>query len=221
MINYTLSQLLKTLVEQKGSDLHVSAFSPPRIRIDGSLVPLQVEPLLPEDAKALCYAALTDAQRETFERNKEIDLAFSVANLARFRANIFIQKGNISGSFRIIPNAIKTIDDLGLPPLFKELCMLPRGLVLVTGPTGSGKSTTLAAMIDHINTYRRDHIVTIEDPIEFVHPHKNCLVNQRELGDDTRSFGAALKSVLRQDSLVRCAILKLSLLPSPRQKRVT
>jgi twitching motility protein PilT len=199
MINYSLSQLLKTLVEQRGSDLHVSAFSPPRVRIDGSLVPLQVEALSSEDAKNLCFSAISDAQREILEKNKELDLAFTVTNLARFRANIFLQRGHISGVFRVIPSKIKTLDEIQAPPIFKEICDYPRGLVLVTGPTGSGKSTTLAAMIDYINSTRREHIVTIEDPIEFVHPHKTCLINQRELGDDTKSFTNALKSVLRQD----------------------
>lgn len=199
MINYTLAQLLKTLVDQKGSDLHVSAFSPPRIRIDGVLVPLQVDPLSSEDARNLCFSSLTEVQRQAVERDKEIDLAFTVTNLARFRANVFIQRGHYTGVFRVIPSKIKSLEELSLPPIFKDLCELAKGLVLVTGPTGSGKSTTLAGMIDYINTTRREHIVTIEDPIEFVHPHKNCLINQRELGDDTHSFAAALKSVLRQD----------------------
>jgi twitching motility protein PilT len=142
---------------------------------------------------------LSDAQKEIFEKNKEIDLAFSVTNLARFRANIFMQRGSISGVFRVIPSRIKTVEELDLPPIIKEICNLPRGLVLVTGPTGSGKSTTLASMIDYINSSRREHIVTIEDPVEFVHNHKSSVINQRELGEDTKSFSNALKSVLRQD----------------------
>lgn len=198
-MNYTLSQLLKTLVDQNGSDLHVGYDSPPRIRIDGSLVPLQVDPLTAEQSKSLCYSVLTNAQRELFEKNKEIDLAFSVKNLARFRANIYLEKSHVSGAFRLIPQQIKTMDELRLPSLFKDLCRLPKGLVLVTGPTGSGKSTTLAAMLDYINEVRRDHIVTIEDPIEYLHDHKNCIVSQREVGDDTMSFANALRSVLRQD----------------------
>lgn len=199
MISYNLPQLLKTLVDQKGSDLHLTVGSPPRVRIDGDLIPLQVESLLPEDTKNLCFSALTESQRTVIEKNREIDLAFDVTNLARFRANIFIQRGNIAGVFRIIPTRIKSFEDLELPPLLKELSMQSRGLILVTGPTGSGKSTTLAGMIDYININRRDHIVTIEDPIEFVHENKNCIINQRELGDDTHSFSNALKSSLRQD----------------------
>lgn len=198
-MNYTLSHLLKTLVEQKGSDLHITPGTPPRIRIDGQLVPLQVDPLTPEDAKTLCYSILTEYQKEVFEKHKELDLAFSVTSLARFRANVFLQKGSVSGAFRVIPQRIMSLEELALPHILKDLCKLPRGMVLVTGPTGSGKSTTLAAMIDHINLSRHDHIITIEDPIEFVHNHKNCIVNQRELGDDTKNFANALKSVLRQD----------------------
>lgn len=198
-MNYTLPQLLKALMDQNGSDLHVSTDSPPRLRIDGQLLPLDLPPLAPQDAKQLCYSVLTEEQKRDLEANKEIDLAFSVKSLARFRANIFHQKGHISGVFRIIPFKIYSIDDLKLPPVTLNLCALPRGLVVVTGPTGSGKSTTLAAMINHINESRHDHIVTIEDPIEFVHPHKNSLINQREVGHDTNSFARALKSALRED----------------------
>ncbi len=198
-MEYNLTQLLKTMVDQNASDLHISVQSPPRIRISGSLVPLQVEPLTGDQAKSLCYSSLSEHQKTQFEQNKEIDLAFSVPDLARFRANIFLQKGQVSGSFRIIPSEIKSLDDLKLPSIFKSLCSIPRGLILVTGPTGSGKSTTLASMIDHINQNRFEHIVTVEDPIEFLHPHKNCVVNQRELGGDTDSFAKALKSILRQD----------------------
>lgn len=198
-MQYTLPQILKTLVDQAGSDLHISVDSPPRIRIDSKLVPLNLPKLTSEEAKELCYSVLTDAQRKAFEANKEIDLAFSVQNLARFRANIFMQKNNVSGSFRLINTSLYTIKDLGLPPFISELCSLPRGLILVTGPTGSGKSTTLAAMIDHINSTRQEHILTIEDPIEYIHKNKSCLVNQRELGHDTTSFARALKYSLRQD----------------------
>lgn len=199
MINYTLPQLLKTLVAQNASDLHISVDSPPRLRIHGHLVPLDLPPLSTEDTKQLCYSVLTEEQKKNFETYKEIDLAFSVKGLARFRANIYTQKNNISGAFRIIPFKIVNLNDLGFSPSLYELADLPRGLILVTGPTGSGKSTTLASMIDYINEKRRDHIVTIEDPIEFVHNHKNCVVDQRELGGDTVSFARALKSVLRQD----------------------
>ena len=198
-MNFTLPQLLKFLIDQGGSDLHISAESPPRIRLDGHLVPVQLPVLDGNMSKQLCYSILTEDQKRDFEANKELDLAFSVKNLARFRANIYLQKGNVSGAFRVIPFKIYTLEDLALPPVIKHLCSLPRGLVLVTGPTGSGKSTTLASMINHINESRTDHIVTIEDPIEFVHSHKNCMVNQREVGHDTSSFARALKSVLRED----------------------
>jgi twitching motility protein PilT len=198
-MNYTLPQLLKALIEQGGSDLHISADSSPRLRIDGSLLPLDLPALSPQDAKSLCYSVLTEEQKRDLENHKEIDLAFSVKNLARFRANIYHQKNAVSGAFRVIPFKVYTLEELALPPILKALCALPRGLVLVTGPTGSGKSTTLAAMINNINVSRRDHIVTIEDPIEFVHTHNNCMVNQREVGADTNSFARALKSVLRED----------------------
>ncbi len=198
-MNYTLPQLLKALIDQGGSDLHISTDSPPRLRIDGHLLPLDLPPLTPQDSKQLCYSVLTEDQKREVETNKEMDLAFSVKNLARFRANIYHQKGHVSAAFRVIPFKIYSLEELNLPPILKDLCALPRGLVLVTGPTGSGKSTTLAAMVNHINETRRDHIVTIEDPVEFVHTHKTCLINQREVGADTNSFARALKSVLRED----------------------
>ncbi len=194
-----LHQLLKAMVEKGASDLHVTTGSPPQLRIDGKLVPLKTPPLSPVDTKQLCYSILTDAQKHKFEEDSELDLSFGVKGLSRFRANIFMQRGAVAGAFRTIPFKILTFQELGLPPIVSELAKKPRGLVLVTGPTGSGKSTTLASIIDKINTDRHEHIITIEDPIEYLHPHKNCLVNQREVGADTQSFKKALKYILRQD----------------------
>jgi twitching motility protein PilT len=195
----TLQQLLKTMVDNGASDLHIARDSPPQIRIDGGLVKMKVDPLTADDTKAICYSVLTDSQKARFEEEQEIDLSFGVKGLARFRANLFIQKGAVGGAFRLIPFKIRNFNDLNLPPIVGELCKKPRGLILVTGPTGSGKSTTLAAMIDKINTEERGHIMTIEDPIEFIHEHKGGVVNQREIGSDTLSFKKALKSILRQD----------------------
>ncbi len=195
----TLHQLLKAMLDQGSSDLHITTGTPPQLRIDGSLVPLRTDALTPVDTKQLCYSILTDAQKLRFEEDQELDLSFGVKNLARFRANIFLQRGAVAGSFRLVPFKVIPLQDLGLPPVVNELCEKPRGLVLVTGPTGSGKSTTLASMIDKINQSERLHIITVEDPIEFLHPHKNCLVNQREVGSDTQSFKRALKYILRQD----------------------
>jgi twitching motility protein PilT len=198
-MNFTLAQLLEILVIRGASDLHISSDSPPRLRISGNLVPLDFPPLTPDQTKQLCYSVLTEQQQKNFETDKEIDLAFSVKGAARFRANIYLQKGCVSGAFRLIPFKIKPLPELGLPAVLYKLCDFPRGLILVTGPTGSGKSTTLAAMIDYINEKRQEHIVTIEDPVEFIHTHKKCMINQRELNADTNSFGRALRSVLRQD----------------------
>ncbi|HTM22219.1 MAG TPA: type IV pilus twitching motility protein PilT [Kofleriaceae bacterium] len=195
----TLHQLLKVMLDQNASDLHITTGTPPQLRIDGQLVPLKTDALTPVDTKQLCYSILTDAQKLRFEEDQEIDLSFGVKNLARFRANIFMQRGAVAGAFRMVPFKVIPLEELGLPPVISELCDKPRGLVLVTGPTGSGKSTTLASMIDRINQMQRSHIVTVEDPIEFLHPHKNCLVNQREVGADTQSFKRALKYILRQD----------------------
>lgn len=195
----TLHQLLKTMMDKGGSDLHVTAATPPAIRIDGDVVPLKLAPLTPTDCKRLCYSILTDVQKSRFEEQNELDLSFGVKGLARFRANIFVQRGVVSGTFRQIPFKISNITELGLPAIVSQLCDRPRGLVLVTGPTGSGKSTTLASMIDKINRENHKHILTIEDPIEFLHPHKGCIVNQREVSHDTESFAVALKYILRQD----------------------
>ncbi len=194
-----LHLLLKELVERGGSDLHITTNSPPQIRVDGTLTPLDQPPLNAIETKNLCYSVLTDAQKHKFEEENELDLSFGVKGLSRFRGNIFVQRGAVAGVFRVIPYKILTFEELGLPPVVAELASKPRGLVLVTGPTGSGKSTTLASIIDKINLDRHDHIVTIEDPIEYLHPHKGCLVNQREVGADTKGFKNALKYVLRQD----------------------
>jgi twitching motility protein PilT len=195
----TLHQLLKTLVEQGGTDIHVTTNPPPQIRVDGKLVPLQLPPLNASETKALAYSVLTDGQKHRFEENMELDFSFGVRGLARFRANIFSQRGAVAAAFRTIPWEIRTFHELGLPDVVSALCDKPRGLILVTGPTGSGKSTTLAAMIDKVNNEEKGHIITIEDPVEYLHGHKNCVVNQRELFADTHSFTNALKSVLRQD----------------------
>lgn len=194
-----LHQLLKAMVEKGASDLHITTGTAPQLRIDGTLVPLKMPPLTPADTKQLCYSILTEDQKVQFEQNNELDLSFGVKNLSRFRANVFMQRGAVSGAFRAIPFRIQSFEELGLPGIIAEFSQKPRGLVLVTGPTGSGKSTTLAAVIDRINTEKRCHIMTIEDPIEYLHPHKLSIVNQREVGADTNSFKAALKYVLRQD----------------------
>jgi twitching motility protein PilT len=194
-----LHQLLKILVESNGSDLHITTNSPPQMRVDGHLMPMDFPPMNQVETKQLCYSVLTDAQKHKFEEENELDLSFGVKGLSRFRGNMFIQRGAVAGVFRVIPYKILTFEELSLPPIVPELAARPRGLILVTGPTGSGKSTTLASIVDYININRREHIVTIEDPIEYLHPHKGCLVNQREVGADTKGFKNALKYVLRQD----------------------
>jgi twitching motility protein PilT len=199
MSTVTLHQLLKAMLDQEATDLHVTTASPPMLRLDGRLVPLRTPPFSPDDCKSLCYSILSDKQKHRFEEEQELDLSFGVKGLARFRANLYMQKGAVAGAFRLIPYKIRTFDELKLPAVIKELGRKPRGLVLVTGPTGSGKSTTLAAMLDLINRERRDHIITLEDPIEYIHQHQKCLVNQREIGSDSVSFTRALKSILRQD----------------------
>jgi len=194
-----LHQLLKAMVEKGASDLHITTGSPPQLRIDGKLVPLRMPPLTPVETKQLCYSILTDAQKHRFEEENELDLSFGVKSLSRFRANIFMQRGAVAGAFRTIPFKILSFAELGLPPVVATFAEKPRGLILVTGPTGSGKSTTLASIIDKINSERHAHIITVEDPIEYLHPHKLSLVNQREVGADTASFKKALKYILRQD----------------------
>lgn len=196
----TLFDLLKLMIEKGASDLHITTGSPPRLRIAGRLVPVEGSAsLTPEDTKELCYSILTESQKHKFEENNELDLSFGVKGLSRFRANIFFQRGAVAGAFRAIPFTIKTFQELGLPDVVEELIKKPHGLILVTGPTGSGKSTTLATMIDRINSERDSHIITVEDPIEFLHSHKKCLINQREVNSDTFSFNNALKYILRQD----------------------
>jgi twitching motility protein PilT len=198
-LKYNLQQLLRAMVEKGASDMHITAGSPPVLRIDGNVVPLKLPPLSKHDTKALCYEMLTDEQRAVFEQNNELDLSFPLRNVSRFRANIYVQRGAVAGAFRQIPFKILSFEELGLPPICAEIVNKPRGLVLVTGPTGCGKSTTLASMLDKINQEQRLHIMTIEDPIEYLHSHKMCIVNQREVGADTASFKDALKYVLRQD----------------------
>jgi len=195
----TLNQLLKEMVDQGGSDLHVTTNSPPQIRVDGVLHPLNHPSMTPTQTKQLAYSILTDNQKHRLEENLEIDFSFGLKGLARFRANVYHQRGAIAAAFRQIPYEIRTFRDLGVPKVLEKLSEKPRGLVLVTGPTGSGKSTTLAAMLDKVNRERAEHIVTIEDPVEYLHSHKKCIVNQRELNADTHSFSNALKSALRQD----------------------
>lgn len=194
-----LHQLLKLMVEKGASDLHITCGTAPQLRIDGGLIPLKSAPLSREETQQLCYSFLTEAQKHKFEQTNELDLSFGVKGLCRFRANIFMQRGAVAGTFRVIPTKIHNFQELGLPQIVGELTTRSRGLVLVTGPTGSGKSTTLASMVDKINREQHMHILTIEDPIEYLHPHKNCIVNQREVGADTLTFGGALKYVLRQD----------------------
>src|SRR5438309_3907042 len=196
----SLSELLHRLSELGGSDLHVTTGTPPLVRVHGEIRPLDgYHQLTSSETKQLAYSVLTDAQKHRFEENLELDLSFGVKGLSRFRANIFNQRGAVGAVFRAIPYEIKSFEDLGLPVVVKELCTKPRGLILVTGPTGSGKSTTLAAMIDKVNRDRHEHIITVEDPIEYLHSHKNCIVNQREVHADTHNFANALRAALRQD----------------------
>jgi twitching motility protein PilT len=194
-----LPDLLKATLELGGSDLHLSIGSPPQVRVDGHLRRLELPVLTPDVVKSLCYSVLTDAQKKKFEETWELDLAFGLRGVGRFRCNVFNQKGAVGAVYRLIPEKIRPLEELGLPPVLSELADRPRGLVLVTGPTGSGKSTTLAAMIDRINQAKPAHILTIEDPIEYLHQHKRALVNQRELFSDTQSFTLALRAALRED----------------------
>src|SRR6187401_2174066 len=195
----TLPELLKTTVEMEGSDLHLATNSPPQVRVHGHLRRLVQPDLTPSDTKQLVYSVLTDSQKKRFEETLELDFSFGIKGLARFRCNVFSQRGSVGAVYRLIPETIRAFGELGLPAVLATLAERPRGLVLVTGPTGSGKSTTLAAMLYKINAERHDHILTIEDPIEYIHQHKHCLVNQREVHSDTNSFSNALRAALRED----------------------
>ena len=195
----TLPDLLKTLVEKSGSDLHIATDTPPQVRVHGELERLPLTVLTPAETKQLVYSVLTDSQKKRFEESMELDFSFGIKGLARFRCNVFMQRGAVGAVYRLIPEKVPEFADLGLPAVLAQLADRPRGLVLVTGPTGSGKSTTLAAMLNKINSERHGHILTIEDPIEYIHPHKNCLVNQREVHSDTQIFTAALRAALRED----------------------
>ncbi|MPZ76227.1 MAG: PilT/PilU family type 4a pilus ATPase [Deltaproteobacteria bacterium] len=194
-----ITRLLAFGVEQGASDCHLSAGEPPMLRVHGDLKKLDYPPLAQEEVHNLVYDVMNDSQRKKFEETHECDFSFELGGIARFRVNVFIQRKGEAAVFRTIPTKIITLEDLGMPPILKQLCDREKGLVLVTGPTGSGKSTTLAAMIDHINDVFEGHILTVEDPIEFVHQSKKCLVNQRELGPHTHSFANALRAALRED----------------------
>lgn len=195
----TLPELLQEMINHNASDLHITVNSPPVLRVDGKLAPLGKEVLTPQDTQNLAYSILTEKNKKQFEEKNELDLSFGLAKLSRFRANVYRQRGSVAVAIRRIPHEIPDINSLGLPPIVAELTTRPNGLILVTGPTGSGKSTTLAALVDKINSERPGHIITIEDPIEFVHSHKRGIVNQRQIGSDTETFGGALRYVLRQD----------------------
>src|SRR3954449_10978551 len=214
-MNFDFADILLKVVEHKASDLHITAGAPPTIRVRGSLVPLDGMPTLTptdtreivyailssshHDTREIVYAILSSSQRQILETDWQLDFAYSVPGIGRFRVNTFFQRGTLGAAFRLIPSDTVPIEKLGLPPVIREFAKKPRGIVLVTGPTGSGKSTTLASLINEINETRDQHILTIEDPIEFLHSHKRCIVNQRELGQDAPSFAAGLKAALRQD----------------------
>lgn len=195
----TLRQLLEEMVKLDASDLHLTVGAPPVVRVDGKLIKMAYEVLNPDMTKKLAYSIMNEKQRLKFETNSELDLSFGIENMSRFRCNIFMQRGNVAVALRQIPFRVKTFEELGLPKVISEFSKLPRGLVLVTGPTGSGKSTTLAAIIDKVNKERQCHIITVEDPIEYLHKHQSSIVNQREVYSDTNSFSSALKYALRED----------------------
>jgi twitching motility protein PilT len=200
MRTYSIDDLLEQMVARGASDLHLTVGSQPAIRVHGHIQRLEeFEKLMPDDTQQLLYQILSSEQQKNFEIKRQLDFAYGVPGLARFRVNVYFQRGSLGGAFRLIPEAIKTLEELGLPPSLHELAQKPRGLVLVTGPTGSGKSTTLASLIDEVNRTRAEHILTIEDPVEFVHRHKKCIVNQREIGFDAPNFAEGLRAALRQD----------------------
>lgn len=194
-----MHQLLSLMVAQNASDLHISTNSPPKLRIDGNLIPIKSDMLTSAQTRALCLSLLSDEQRQKFDAENELDFSFGIDNVGRFRGNIFVQRGAVAGAFRYIPNRIRSFEELDLPPILRDFSSLPHGLVLITGPTGSGKSTTLATMVDYINRNFKKHIITIEDPIEYIHQNRLCLVNQREVGTDTASYHHAMRYILRQD----------------------
>jgi twitching motility protein PilT len=196
----SIDDLLEQMVELGASDLHITVASPPAFRVRGHITRAEgFQPFAPDDTRGLLYRILSSEQQKNFELNRQLDFAYAIPGLARFRVNVYMQREAVGAAFRLIPQDIKSLEELHLPPVLHQLAEKPRGLVLVTGPTGSGKSTTLAAIIDEINRTRAEHILTVEDPIEFVHKHKRCIVNQREIGPDAGSFGLALKAALRQD----------------------
>jgi twitching motility protein PilT len=195
----SMSDLLLMMVQKHASDLHLTSGTPPMLRVDGEMVPTPFEKLTPDTCQRLIYSLLTDQQRQQFEAKNELDLSFGIKGVGRVRMNVFRQRGSVGAALRSIQSSFMTFEELGLPQVVYEVLKTPKGLVLVTGPTGSGKSTSLASMIDYLNTHRTGHIITVEDPIEFIHQHKKCIVNQREVGQDTSSFANALKYVLRQD----------------------
>lgn len=196
---FDINDLLIAVLEREASDLHITTGVPPMVRINGLLQPLDYPKLMPKDTQELIYSILTQEQREQVERRKEFDLSYSVPGRSRFRVNVYFQRNSLAAAFRLIPVQIRGLQELGLPPILEQITKKPRGFIIVTGPTGSGKSTTLAALVDLINVSRAVHIMTVEDPIEYLHKHKKAIVNQREVGADTDSFANALKFVLRQD----------------------
>jgi len=199
-MTFNLRSLLEEMIQKDASDLHITAAERPKLRVDGDIVDSSaIEVLTPKDTLQLAYSVLTENQKKRFETDDELDFSFGIQNLARFRGNVFKQRGCVAMVIRMIPFNVRTFQELGLPPVIAKLAERPRGLILVTGPTGSGKSTTLAAIVDKINKERKGHIITVEDPIEFIHRHQSCLVNQREIGTDTKSFASALKYALRED----------------------